>query len=250
MKVHGSKMLSRLGLFATLSLIVLGLSQPAHSSPITTPTGLNAGDQYRLAFVTTGQRDPLSSNIADYNAFVTAAANTQAALVALGTMWTAIASTNSVDARDNTATNPFNAAHTDVPIYLLDGATKIADNNADLWDGSLDHALSVNETGGNGPLTVRTGTEADGTATPVGAGGALGTAGSTLIGFSTASGGDWIAASTLSQTVTLHFYGLSDVLTFTDTTPVAAPGGIIILGLGIAALGRARWRKGIRRKRI
>lgn len=145
-----------------------------------------------------------------------------------------------MDARDNTGTNPFNATHTDVPIYLLDGATKITDNNADLWDGSLDHALSVNETGGNVPLTVRTGTQADGTATP---GNGLGTAGSTLMGFSTASGGDWIAAGTLGQSVTLHFYGLSDVLTFTSTTPITAPGGFAILGLGIAALGRARRRK-------
>jgi hypothetical protein len=243
MKVLGPNTLRQIGLLAVVSLIVLGLSQPAQSSPITTPTGLNPGDQYRLAFVTSSQRDPLSSNIADYNAFVTAAASTQAALVALGTVWTAIASTNSVDARDNTGTNPFNAAHADVPIYLLDGTTKIADNNADLWDGSLDHALSVNETGGNGPLTVRTGTEADGTATPIGSGGALGTPGATLIGFSTASGADWIAASTLSQTVTLHFYGLSDVLTFTNSTPVAAPGGVAILGLGIVVLGRMRRRE-------
>lgn len=243
MKVHGSDSRRPFGLLAAISLIVLGLSQPAHSSPITTPTGLVAGDQYRLAFVTTGQRDPLSSNIADYNAFVTAAANTQAALAALGTVWTAIASTNATDARDNTGTNPFNAAHADVPVYLLDGTTKIADGNADLWDGTLDHALSVNETGGAGSLTVRTGTETDGTATPIGLGGALGTAGNTLIGFSTASGGDWIAANTLSQTVTLHFYGLSDVLTFTGTTPITAPSGIVFLFLGIAALGQARRRK-------
>ena len=246
MKFSQSDVLRRLVLFAIVAIVVLGLSVSTQSAPITTPTGLTPGDQYRIAFVTTAQRDPLSGDIADYNAFVTASANTQTALIALGTTWTAIASTNAVDARDNTGTNPFNAAHADVPIYLLDGATKIADGNADLWDGTLDHALTVNETGGNGSLTVRTGTEADGTATPPGSGGALGTAAATNFGFNTATGSDWIAANSLGQTVSLHFYALSGVLAFPAATPVNGPGVGAILALGVAGIGLIRRRRRLR----
>ncbi len=99
------------------------------AAPITIPTGLNPGDQYRIAFVTSTIRDATSSNIADYNAFVTAAANKVSELAGLGTGWTAIGSTASIDARDNTNTN-FTTS-TGVGIYLLND-TKLADNNADL----------------------------------------------------------------------------------------------------------------------
>jgi hypothetical protein len=72
---------------------VLGLTvTSALSAPITTPTGLNAGDQYRLAFVTDSATTAESSNINDYNTFVTTVANTQTALSSLATTWTAIGS--------------------------------------------------------------------------------------------------------------------------------------------------------------
>jgi hypothetical protein len=48
----------------------------AISVPITLPSGLNPGDQYRLAFVTSSTRDALSTNIADYNNFVDALGDT------------------------------------------------------------------------------------------------------------------------------------------------------------------------------
>src|SRR5262245_48347019 len=107
---------------------------------------LPAGTQYRLAFVTSTTRDATSSNIADYNAFVTTAANTQSSLVALGTTWTAIASTATVSARTNTNTDPTPAGDNGVPIYRLDGV-KIADHYDDLWDGDIDATLSVDEAG-------------------------------------------------------------------------------------------------------
>jgi hypothetical protein len=79
----------------------------ALAGPITVPTGLNPGDQYRLAFVTSTTRDASSSNIADYNAFVTAAANSDPLVAALNTGWRAIASTPSTAAEDNTFTPPW-----------------------------------------------------------------------------------------------------------------------------------------------
>ncbi len=132
----------------------------ASAAIITTPLALSPGDQYRLAFVTSTTRDATSSNIADYNAFVTTAANSQTDLLALGATWKAIASTNSVDARDNTATNP---TSTGVPIFLLDGTTKIADGNSDLWDGSIDFPLNIFEDGSVASGSVWTGSIAIGT---------------------------------------------------------------------------------------
>src|SRR5689334_807714 len=99
---------------ATLLVLLAALTGISHGAPITVPAGLSRGDQYRLAFVTSTVRTGRSRDIADYNAFVTSAANSVPELVALGTTWRAVVSTNAstpqlsfiTDARDNTATNP------------------------------------------------------------------------------------------------------------------------------------------------
>jgi hypothetical protein len=126
-----NRMLASLILFcATFAVAPLAAS----AAPITVPSGLNPGDQYRLAFVTSTTRDATSPNIADYNAFVTTAANSVPELAALGTTWSAIASTVSVSARDNTGTNFFITAG--VPIYTL-ADTILATDYLDLWDGTI-----------------------------------------------------------------------------------------------------------------
>lgn len=98
--------MSRLQTLAIAVALILGAASESRAVPITQPTGLNPGDQYRLVFATSTTRDATSSNIADYNAFVTGVADSVPELLLLGTTWTAIASTASVDARDNTSTNP------------------------------------------------------------------------------------------------------------------------------------------------
>jgi len=85
----------------TFALLVLVCCQVAIADIVISPPGLNIGDQYRLVFVTSGTRNAQSSNIADYNSFVTAQANQNAVLSALNTTWTVIGSTATVDARDN-----------------------------------------------------------------------------------------------------------------------------------------------------
>src|SRR5215471_8873092 len=92
-------------LFSALALS-LSVAGEGRAAPITVPPSLSPGDQYRLVFVTSTRRTATSSSIGDYNLFVTNAANTVPELAALGTTWTAIASTATVDARDNTLTNP------------------------------------------------------------------------------------------------------------------------------------------------
>ena len=139
-----------------LAVSSLGLTAfSALTASITIPTGLNPGDQYWIAFVTSTIREATSSNSAEYNAFATAAANSVTELAALGKSWTAIGSTASIDACDNTNTNF--TTPTGVGIYLLND-TKLADNNADLWHGDIDGPLSIDENGQNLVTVVWIGT--------------------------------------------------------------------------------------------
>src|SRR5262245_19190294 len=108
-------------------LLSLLIASSASGIPITAPTGLNPGDLYRLAFVTSTTRSAYSSNIDDYNTFVTNVANTVPELASLGTTWKAIGSTATVDARDNTGTNPVPDG-VGVPIFLLNDTLLAADN--------------------------------------------------------------------------------------------------------------------------
>lgn len=183
------------------------------------------------------QRDALSTDIADYNAFVSAAANSVPELLALGTTWTAIASTATVDARDNTGTNP--TVSTGVPIYRLDD-TRIADDNADLWDDTLQAAFNTTEDGGTLPppnVFVWTGTDGDGTGT----GGGFGLGGNALlatIGNASSTSEDWIGIGGLitfaGSELTFPLYGLSDELTVVpepSSAVLAVVGMVLFVGL-------------------
>ena len=99
---------------------------------VTVPFDLNLGDEYRLLFVTTSVTDATSADIADYNAVVAADAAAVPELDALGTTFTAVASTATVDALDNTMTDPSPAGATGVPIYLVNGF-RFADDYDSLW---------------------------------------------------------------------------------------------------------------------
>ncbi len=86
-------------------------------------------EPYRLAFITSSNPNgAVSSDIADYNSYVQSLANAVPALN--GITFNCIGSTADVDARDNTGTNP--NVSVGVPIYLVDGTTLVANDNADL----------------------------------------------------------------------------------------------------------------------
>ncbi len=227
-------------LAATLVLAAATLVPLAASAvPITLPSGLNPGDQYRLAFVTSTFRDATSSNIADYNTFVTGVANTVPELAALGTSWSAIASTLSIDARDNTMTNP-SLNGTGVPIFLLND-TKLADNNTDLWDGTIDTVFGITESGLPVPLfdSVWTGSRQDGSGaaqsslgSPLCIAASSGcTAGRTF--FFTDS--QWIDSDLLDARQVNAVYALSAPL-----TAIPEPGTATLLALGLVAVGISR----------
>ncbi len=209
-------------------LVAMGVSS-AHAITVV-PTGLNPGDQYRLAFLTSMTRDAFSLNIADYNAFVTGVANSVAELAALGTTWTAIGSTVTVDARDNTGTNPSSVG---VPIYLLND-TKLADNNADLWDGTIDTPLIVEETGTTHPfelIEVWSGSLREGVRHPSNY---LGRVEGSRFGFATIDDFRWISASVGSNYANRPMYAMSDVIT---AAAVPMPGAVWLFGSALGLMG-------------
>lgn len=227
----------RARLLAALA-VALVLAAPAESLaapiPITVPTSLNPGDQYRLVFVTRESRDSTSLNIADYNAFVTTQANAVPELAALGATWTAIASTSTVDARDNTNTNPNTAVG--VPIFNLNELL-VANDNADLWDDTLANPVLYDENAFPFSVIVVTGTNVSGQAAiPLGGG-----AGSATAGQAALADFGWINAGTRPRTEANSFYGLSSTLTV-----IPEPGTAALLMLGLVGLAAVRRNVGTR----
>ena len=131
-------------------------------APVIVPRGLAAGEPYRLMFVTSATRPCTSTSIADYNVFVAAAAAAAPELSALATGWTCVGSTAGTNADANTLTRQTDP---DAPVYNL-GGVRIAEGNADLWDGSLAHPVHFDEFAGLiSRLPVWTGTNWDGART-------------------------------------------------------------------------------------
>lgn len=122
------------------------------------------GDKYRYAFFTSASTTAYSANIADYNAWVQSLANASPLGIgaAQGVTWKAIGSTDTVDARDNTSTNP-TINGTGCGIFRLDGETVVASNNNVLWGGTLTNIISVTELGTTKLGWPYTGTYKDGT---------------------------------------------------------------------------------------
>ncbi len=144
--------------------LLLGSAARIDALVVTVPTDLNPGDQYRLVFVTSTTTTATSTDINTYNTFVndlaiTAGLDTIAGTVEGTTTWTAIGSTATVDAIDNTSTTG-----TGVPIYLLND-TQIATSYTDLWDGTIAASIDITEEGNfNGTNRLWAGTEGNGTA--------------------------------------------------------------------------------------
>lgn len=217
--------------FVLLALAPLMLlAAHTFAAPITVPTILLPGDQYRLAFVTAGTRTPSSSNIADYDAFVQAEANTEAALSSIS--WQVIGSTATVDADVHTGTDAANFPG--LPIFLLNDI-KLVDNYLDLWDGSVDVAFGIDQHGNaRATSSVWTGTTSAGNtcSSPVcGLGDPQPGSGWNFV---TSAG--WILSNIQSPGFLLPMYAISEVL----TVPVPEASPMALLTLGFAALLLAR----------
>jgi len=203
---------------------------------VTVPAGLQPGDQYRLVFLAIGDSVATSSDIAQYNTIVTLSANVNPALKALGTTFSVIGSTATVDARDNTGTNP--TLGVGVPIYRLDGL-RVADNNADLWDGSIANPILYQANGVARPVEVWTGSGVDGRRDPWDGGSSFGTTHPTF-GFANMAGSGWVYAGSQYDGFgrSYTYYGMSGVLTV-----VPEPSSIVLAafaGIGLLCACRRR----------
>ncbi len=189
-------------------LCITELTPTALPASVFVPAGLNPGDVYQLAFVTTGTTTATSAVIQDYNAFVNAQGALSPALTGtnMGVTWSAIGSTTTVNAQTN--------AFVQAPVYLLN-STQIATGFADFWDGSLLTPLNIDQFGqASGATIAWTGSFFDGTVSvPPGyaLGGALGLARS---GNPQKSNVEWVFDGLgYAQTQQFPMYALSNPLT-------------------------------------
>ena len=198
-------------LLSLVGFFVVAMTSHLQASIVTTPSGLSVGQQFRLVFVTSGQRDATSTDIADYNAFVDIAGD-----IAIASDWKAIASTETVNARDNTGTTGDGG----VPIYNLAGEL-VANHYADLWDESIQNFINVDEFGNDPDYWVWTGTTGLGL-TSQHLGGATGTYGTT-----DDTEDIWMFEDIVGTSTELHFFGLSDIFTVPSADPIPEPASVI-----------------------
>ena len=221
-----------------VAAMLLLMGQPSLQAELfRQPLGLQPGDQYRLAFVTSTMRDALSSDIEDYNRFVQDTADAAPKVGTWGLTWKAMASTEQVDARDNTDTNLANGLG--VPTYRVDGVL-LAANYLAFWDPNenvtstrfhvteLDTVLPPTPGGIFSGALVWTGSEQEGTGTPNG--GTLGSSHFAGTGWANDSNGGWMAQGTFNSPEKLSLYAISNVI-----TAVPEPSGLQ-LGIGMGAL--------------
>jgi hypothetical protein len=239
LKAEGSMAMPRVRTAGPLVSILVGLTEAAWAAPLTLPPGLDPGEQYRLVFVTSVGHDATSANIAVYNQFVSDVANSEPALAALGTTWTAIASTyhsdggpgTGVDARDNTHTNRDRSSDPDLSIYNLAGDL-IASTKQDLWDGSIGTAILYDEHGSvPSESYVWTGTQFQGLGVSGPVVGAMGYPTEVRLGHSNASDLDWIQGDSANWTSSFPLYAMSGVL-----IAIPEPDTAVLLAMGFAGL--------------
>ncbi len=235
-----------LALFAFLLLASSNSPAPAYaqdSSSVVTvpanwplkPSGLGAGDQFRLLIVTSTKRDATSTDITDYDTHVqTAVASGHASIQSRSEQFQVLGCTATVDARDHTGTT-YTSADKGVPIYWLDG-NKAADEYEDFYDGSWDEeATGKNESGTNvsfpppGVQRPHTGCGHDGTESFFGSASyALGTL-TVRSGRPNAAGqGPLSSTSGADRSGTRPFYGLSAVFQVAGAAPPPTLSGLTV----------------------
>jgi len=161
--------ISRVVFSVGVAALIGSLAVPTAASTISlnTPTGLNPGDRFRIAFVTGTTTTGSSTDITSYNLFVNTAAG-GATYNGSAVTFYAIGSTATVNAYDNIHSTTMND-----PVYLAGGALvapSITGANG-LWSGALVNRIAtdidgtvVSPDGGGNDTRVFTGSLVDGTA--------------------------------------------------------------------------------------
>jgi len=243
--------LRRVVLMVGVAALIGSLVVPTAASAgiINTPTGLNPGDRFRIAFVTRTTTTGSSSDITSYNLFVNTAAG-GATYNGSAVTFYAIGSTATVNAYDNIRSTTMND-----PVYLAGGALvapSITGANG-LWSGALVNRIATDIDGTVVNTSVYTGTLVDGTASsnPLGylypgdpdndiPAEFRASVGNTTGGTDAA----WIRnGGSSTASVRRSLYGISETLT---VAPVPEPSTYAMALAGLACGGYLRFR---RRKR-
>ena len=102
------------------------------------PSGLSAGDRFRLLFVSKDKRNAVWDDIEAYNLWIHGQVNNgHTSIQEYLYHFVVLGSTRAVSAKDNTVIN-FSDEYAGLPIYWL-GGQKAADDYADFCDGSWNH---------------------------------------------------------------------------------------------------------------
>ena len=211
---------------------------------LTPPAGLAVGDQYRLIFLTDLGMAATSGDISTYDTYVTNKANAPLSIINAnnllsilgvgGVTWQAVASTAAVDARDHIG-GVFNT-----PVYRLNGV-RLANDSADLWDGSLLSPVRNDDLGHDHNYPIWTGSNSNGTASS----NPLGSATATF-GYSDYTNAQWIdfgsvipSVGTAPNTDLRSIYGISSLLTL---VPEPRTWTMLVAGAFLLCATRARAR--------
>jgi hypothetical protein len=168
------------------------------SGVVLVPSDLRLGDTYHLAFVTSKTLSARSADASTYNKFVQSLADDAGIGNSLGLTWHAVASTSTIDARDN--------APITGPVYDLRGY-RLADGASDMWDNFLPIPFNIDE---HGEQVIResvyTGTKPPGVAEP---GFELGNSGGRSRMGNTGLPQRWLLYNWSNPSVSHRFYGIS-----------------------------------------
>jgi hypothetical protein len=191
---------------------------------------LPAGSQYQLIFVTSGGRDAKSTDIDDYNTFVTGEAALSPGLP-LGATWRAVGSTADIEAKVNA---PWISG---LPVYNTHGDLVATSTNG-LYFGSLSAPVGYDQFG-DLPHILRVWTGStefgDGFATRE-----LGTGGP-IIGRPTNTDSRWLNLTGDNPNAKYPLYGLSDAITVVPEPATIVPMALAVLALaGLRCLRRCR----------
>ena len=201
------------------------------------PSGLNPGDEFRLLFVTADTRDATATDIGVYDSFVQTSVRgghtggAHQAVRSYASLFKAVGSTSTVDARTHLGMDPNVSADSDVAVYWLNGSQAAAGNSS-FWSSTWTNSAQAGRrtAAGSAPsadVEVFTGTQESGAKAPTAH---LGTSGTAGVVTGDKDGSDPIAVTTGSKSFSRPLYGVSGVFRVGNPHGTALTVSLVDLG--------------------